>query len=206
MLYRFTGRSDSNSITVSGGAYNSPVTLDLNGVSMDFTRSDDDDSVEAAPVTVKSGAYANIYIGMNNANAYNYLRGGNNHGFAEKNWGYAGLCIEDGAHVTIMGKGMLEARGGGVQYGGAGIGGNYNRSVSELVIEGSVQIKAYGAPSAPGIGSGRDGNLTHLYIRGGNISATGGKYAPGIGAGDSVGDNSGGNASGIFISGGTMAT
>ena len=201
-LYRITGSSESNHITVSGGSAQQPIQVDLNGVNINLHKDNDGDSKEASPLTVKSGSYAMIYIGKDNAGAVNYLYGGNEHG-AGKNWGYAGLCVENGAHVTIAGQGALTAHGGGVEYGGAGIGGNYDEDMSDLVIDGTMTINATGAYSAPGIGAGRDGTLYNLTIKKGNITAQGGKFAPGIGAGDAVGTGSGGETHGIVISGGT---
>ncbi|MEA4854587.1 MAG: hypothetical protein VB082_10010 [Christensenella sp.] len=202
-LYRITGSSESNHITVSGGSAQQPVQVDLNGVNINLHKDNDGDSKEASPLTVKSGSYAMIYIGKDNVSAENYLYGGNEHGIG-KNWGYAGLCVENGAHVTIAGQGTLTAHGGGVEYGGAGIGGNYDEDMSDLVIDGTMTINATGAYSAPGIGAGRDGTLYNLTIKKGNITAQGGKFAPGIGAGDAVGTGSGGETYGIVISGGTV--
>jgi hypothetical protein len=203
-LYRITGSSSSNTIYVCKGSAESPVMVDLAGVDMRFMDVEHDGkSTEASPLTIESGAYAIVYIGRDDPGVVDTLYGGNEHG-SGKNWGYAGICVGNGAHVTIAGRGTLNVHGGGNEFGGAGIGGNYNQSVTDLTIDGGMTINATGAYSAPGIGSGRDGQLWGLVIKNGTINATGGKYAPGIGAGDAVGDGDGGTTHDVTIAGGTV--
>ena len=202
-LYTITGTSNSHTITVRGGTAENPVRVDLAGVTMKFQGEEDGDSTEASPLTVEDGAYAIIYIGGNDASVVDTLTGGNEHGVG-KNTGYAGICVKSDAHVTIAGQGTLNVTGGGVEYGAAAIGGNYDEDVHDLTIAGNVTINAIGGYSAPGIGSGRDGELYSLVINGGTINATGGKYAPGIGAGDAVGTGGGGTTHSITIYGGTI--
>ena len=202
-LYRITGTSSTHTITVRGGTAENPVMVDLAGVTMKFQAEKDGDSTEASPLTIEDGAYAIIYIGRDSSSVIDTLTGGNEHGVG-KNTGYAGICVKSGAHVTIAGQGTLNVTGGGVEYGAAAIGGNYNDDVTDLTIDGSMTINATGGYSAPGIGSGRDGELYSLVINSGTIHATGGKYAPGIGAGDAVGTGSGGTMHSLTINGGTI--
>jgi hypothetical protein len=202
-LYRITGTSSKHTITVRGGSASNPVMVDLAGVTMKFQGAKDGDSTEAAPVTIEDNAYAIIYVGKDDATVVDTLTGGNEHGVG-KNTGYAGICVKSNAHVTVAGQGTLNVSGGGVEYGAAAIGGNYNDDVHDLTIDGSMTINATGGYSAPGIGSGRDGELYSLVIKGGTINATGGKYAPGIGAGDAVGTGGGGTTHNITITGGTI--
>ncbi|MFZ2757073.1 MAG: hypothetical protein WAY93_09420, partial [Atopobiaceae bacterium] len=185
-LYKITGTSSKHTITVRGGTASNPVMVDLAGVTMKFQGAKDGDSTEAAPLTIEDNAYAIVYVGKDDATVVDTLTGGNEHGVG-KNTGYAGICVKSNAHATIAGRGALNVSGGGVEYGAAAIGGNYNDDVHDLTIDGTPTINATGGYSAPGIGSGRDGELYSLVIKGGTISATGGKYAPGIGAGDAVG-------------------
>ena len=203
MLYRISGTSKNNHITVKGGTSSDPVLVDLNGVDIDLHDGHDDgDSIEASPLTVENG-YAIIYIGKD-SRSKNTLYGGNDTGAFEKNGGYAGISIAYDAHVTISGTGTLYTTGGGVEFGAAGIGGNYNNASNNIVIDGSMTIHAQGGPSAPGIGSGRDGQLSGITINNGTIYANGGSYAPGIGAGEKVGAKDGGKGHNIIINGGNI--
>lgn len=196
--YEITGSSRDNRIIVKNGTSSNPVKVILRNVNIDLHRDDYGDSVEESPLSVENG-YAIIYIeGSNN------LYGGNDHGRFETDGGYAGIYIANDAHVTISGSGNLTVHGGGEKYGAAGIGGNYNDDVSNIVIDGTMTINATGAHSAPGIGSGRDGVCNNITINRGTINATGGKYAPGIGSGDAVGSGDGGTGNGITINGGTV--
>ena len=85
----------------------------------------------------------------------------------------AGLNKGNSGTLTINDEdnnGKLEATGG---YGGAGIGGGYDSSTSDITITGGT-ITARGSNSAAGIGGGNHGN-------GSNITISGGVYAAGIG-------------------------
>ena len=189
-LYHVGGSTDENHLVISGGTQDNPIAVDLmGGLSMDFHRGDYDDATKDSPIIVKDGSWVTIYIGKDDPRAEVYLTGGNDHGFLSgKNDGYAAIRTEGSSHVTIAGSGTLRAYGGGEQYGAAAIGTNYNDT--------------YGAHCAPGIGSGRDGECDNIIIRGGNITAVGGEYAPGIGSGDNVGAGDGGNMHNITIEGG----
>ena len=84
------------------------------------------------------------------------------------------LTIKDGNDTP----GSLEAKGGDY---GAGIGGAFDQSVNNIVIEGG-KVTATGGSQATGIGGGygRSGTVT---ITGGEVTATGGENAAGIGGG-----------------------
>jgi len=78
---------------------------------------------------------------------------------------------------------------------GAGIGGGYEHSVDNIVIEGGT-ITAIGGSGGAGIGGGFNGSGT-VTISGGNVTATGGNLGAGIGGGN---DGSGT----VTISGGNV--
>ena len=94
---------------------------------------------------------------------------------------YPGIHVPANKTLTIKGDGSLDASSNGY---GAGIGGGWEISCGNIVIEGG-SITANGGELSAGIGSGGDssgcGNIT---ITGGIVEATGGNYAAGIGSGD----------------------
>lgn len=109
----------------------------------------------------------------------------------------AGLNKGNSGTLTINDKnnnGKLEATGG---YGGAGIGGGYDSSTSDITITGGT-ITARGSNSGAGIGGGNHGNGSNITISGGDVTAIGSVYASGIGGGSI------GSGSDITISGGKV--
>ena len=107
---------------------------------------------------------------------------------------YPGIFVPAGKTLTIKGDGSLTASSNGY---GAGIGGVYNGSCGNIVIESGI-INAQGGYYAEGIGGGYYADCGNITINNGTITATGGKYAAGIGSGL---DGSCGN---ITITGGTI--
>ena len=106
----------------------------------------------------------------------------------------AGLNKGNSGTLTINDEdnsGKLEATGG---YGGAGIGGGYDSSTSDITITGGT-ITARGSNSGAGIGGGNHGNGSNITISGGDVTAMGGTGGAGIGGGRS------GTGSDITISG-----
>ena len=92
----------------------------------------------------------------------------------------AGLNKGNSGTLTINDEdnsGKLEATGG---YGGAGIGGGYDSSTSDITITGGT-ITARGSNSGAGIGGGNHGNGSNITISGGDVTAIGSVYAAGIG-------------------------
>lgn len=109
----------------------------------------------------------------------------------------AGLNKGNSGTLTINDEdnnGKLEATGG---YGGAGIGGGYDSSTSDITITGGT-ITARGSYSGAGIGGGNHGNGSNITISGGDVTAIGSVYASGIGGGSI------GSGSDITISGGKV--
>ena len=106
---------------------------------------------------------------------------------------HPGIYVPEGYTLTIKGSGSLNA--GGCN-SGAGIGGAFNASCGNIVIE-SGTITATGGIRAAGIGSGQYGKCSGITISGGSVTATGNKAA-GIGSGSQ------GVCGNITISGGTV--
>lgn len=109
---------------------------------------------------------------------------------------HAGVEKKNDGNLTITtdgsSQGSLSAEGGFV---GSGIGGAWS-SVSNITIEGDVQLKATGGDNAAGIGSAAS-SCSNITIRGNaKVEATGGHDAAGIGSGSGAK-----NASDIIIEG-----
>ena len=80
-------------------------------------------------------------------------------------------------------QGSLEATGGS---GGAGIGGGWLGSGSNITIEGNAQVTAQGGHSGAGIGGGNLGSGSNITITGSaEVTALGGQGCAGIGGGES---------------------
>ena len=108
---------------------------------------------------------------------------------------YPGIWIASGKTLTIQGDGTLTAYSNGTNPYGAGIGGGYSISCGNIVIN-SGNITATGGQDAAGIGGNTScGNIT---INGGTITATGGGGGAGIGGGYYA------SCGNIEISGGTV--
>lgn len=199
--YKITGRTSEYNITIKG---DDPVVT-ISNITIDMTNENDDDkSQEKSAICVKEGCHATLIV-----EGTNWLRGGNHTGIGD-NWGYAGINIEAGASLTIKGEydAELTVYGGGdysgAQQGGAAIGSSADNDMGDVIIEGDLTIEAHGAVEAAGIGSGRDTVAGNITIQGGSITAIGGKYAAGIGAGNKVDSGDGGTAKNITITGGII--
>ncbi len=107
---------------------------------------------------------------------------------------YPGIYIAENHTLTIDGTGTLDASSNGL---GAGIGGGYELSCGNIIINGGT-ITATGGYYVGGIGSGYQSSCGNITISGGTVNATGGRLAAGIGSGL---NQSCGN---ITISGGTV--
>ena len=111
---------------------------------------------------------------------------------------HAGLEKNNGGSLTIADEdknGKLTAEGGGY---GAGIGGGYNGTGSDITISGG-EVNATGGAFGAGIGGGYEAGGSDIAVSGGEVNATGGgAYGAGIGGGW------GGSGSDITISGGEV--
>ena len=116
---------------------------------------------------------------------------------------YPGIYVPSGKTLTIDGTGSLTASSGMNSYGngyGAGIGGGYtdsNRNCGNIDIKGG-NITAIGGREAAGIGGGDEGSCGNITISGGTVEASCGEGGAGIGGGDE------GSCGNITISGGTV--
>ena len=96
---------------------------------------------------------------------------------------HAGLEKNNGGSLTIADEdknGKLTAEGGGY---GAGIGGGYNGTGSDITISGGEVNATGGGAYGAGIGGGWGGSGSDITISGGEVKATGGVNGAGIGGG-----------------------
>ncbi len=170
-------------ISIAAGA-----TVTLKNVTINGIHSDD---YQFAGITCVGDAIINIE-GTNTVKGFNM--------------NYPGIHVPEGSTLTIQspsGTGQLTASSGGEDdfaYG-CGIGGGYNISCGNIVIN-SGNITATGGFGAAGIGAGYAASCGSITISGGTVKATGGDYAAGIGAGHAEGNTS--QCGDITISGGTV--
>ena len=135
---------------------------------------------------VHIGAINNDAMDMRNATVNLWLEGTNvlEAFFMGADTGLSGIRTS-GGNLTIGGDGYLTARGSPTvaQWGpgAAGIGGGTGEDAGSITII-SGNITASGGWGAAGIGSG-DRGTSDVTITGGNINATGGSSAAGIGSG-----------------------
>ena len=173
-----TGSSKENTVTINAEK-DQTANVTLSDANIDVSSSSKD---KAAVTTTGDG---NVSIELNGENT---LRGGNAHAGLEKN---------NGGSLTIADEdknGKLTATGGRK---GAGIGGGYNGTGSDITISGG-EINAIGGIYGAGIGGGWDGSGSDITISGGEVKATGGANGAGIGGGIN------GSGSDITISGGEV--
>lgn len=116
---------------------------------------------------------------------------------------HPGIFVPSGSTLTIQGSGTLNASNGEGPDGksyAAGIGGGYKVNCGDIVIR-SGNITATGGSDAAGIGSGEYNSACgNIVISGGIVNATGGYGAAGIGSGANYSSSYGA----ITISGGTV--
>ncbi len=111
--------------------------------------------------------------------------------------GSAGIGGAGGSHSTAPQCGKIEINGGtvtavGSTLGGAGIGSGSNTAADKffnpdisggtIVIRGG-EVNATGGDGAAGIGGGENGAAGNILIEGGTVTAQGGKQGAGIGSG-----------------------
>ncbi len=172
-----TGSSTKNTVTINAEK-DQTASVTLSGANIDGSN-----EVKAAVSTTGEG---NVSIELDGDST---LKSGFTHAGLEKN---------NGGSLTIADEdknGKLTAEGGGY---GAGIGGGYNGTGSDITISGG-EVKATGGAFGAGIGGGWRGSGSDITISGGEIKATGGDNGAGIGGG-----GWGGSGSDIAISGGEV--
>jgi len=160
------------------------VSLTMNSVNID-----DSTVVDACALSFTGAGNTLTLVGEN------VLKSGGNH---------PGVRVEDTAELTIQGGSAdkLTATGGtGSSDGGAGIGGEYEKSGGIITINGGVITAIGGSYSyynGAGIGGDYHGGGGTVTINGGTITATGG------GAGAGIGGSRSSDGGTVIINGGTV--
>ena len=172
-----TSRGTTNTTVTITAEKNATANVTLENVNIDTGTTD-----EAAITTSGEG---NVNIELNGTNT---VQSGNTHAGVEK---------KDNGTLTITDEnkdGSLTATGGNY---GAGIGGGYEGSGSNIAIEGG-KVKAIGGTHGAGIGGGFGGSGSNIAIEGGKVEASS------VGGGAGIGGGSLGSGSNITISGGEV--
>ena len=183
--HKGTTKPDSNPIITSKGQKtDNTITIQVkDGATANVTIKDANISTGSAAIKTEGKGDVNL-----NVEGTNTVASGDKHAGVEKS---------NGGKLTIgseSGEGELTANGG---HGGAGIGGGYEGSGSDITITGG-EITANGGGEAAGIGGGVLGSGSDITITGGEVTANGGWCGAGIGGGPR------GNGSDITISGGKV--
>ena len=159
----------SNTITINAEkGVTAEVTL--SGVNIDVSNTGNGYNGVTGEAALSTGGDGNVTIELDGENT---LKSGNKR---------AGLEKGNGGNLTVTDKddnGSLTAVGG---LRGAGIGGGYNGSGTNITIEGG-NVNATGGDYGAGIGGGINGSGTNITIEGGDVTATGGNWGAGIGGG-----------------------
>ena len=174
-------------ITSSSGTTNNTVTITAEknataNVTLENVNIDTRTTDEAA---ITASGEGNVNIELNGTNT---VQSGNTHAGVEK---------KDNGTLTITDEnkdGSLTATGGNY---GAGIGGGYEGSGSNIAIEGG-KVEASSVGGGAGIGGGSLGSGSNIAVSGGEVTAQGGVGGAGIGGGQ------GGSGSNITISDGKV--
>ena len=170
------GNSTSNTVTITA-AENATANVTLENVSIDTGKTG------GAAITASGEGNVNIEL-----DGTNRVQSGNTHAGVEK---------KDNGTLTITDEnkdGSLTATGGNY---GAGIGGGYEGSGSNIAIEGG-KVEASSVGGGAGIGGGSLGSGSNIAVSGGEVTAQGGVGGAGIGGGQ------GGSGSNITISDGKV--
>lgn len=161
---------DSNpTITSNGNQTGYTITIKAGGgTTANVTIKDT--NISTGNAAIKTEGKGNVNL---NVEGINTVSSGDKHAGVEK--------ANDG-NLTIGSEsreGELTANGG---HGGAGIGGGYEGSGSDITITGG-EITANGGGEAAGIGGGVLGSGSDITITGGEVTANGGLCGAGIGGG-----------------------
>ena len=165
----------TNTVTITA-AENQTAEVTLSGVNIDVRGI-------AGSAAVSTSGEGDVTIELEGKNT---VRSGYTRAGLEKN-NTGSLTITDANNDS----GSLDATGG---EGGAGVGGGYHGSGSDITISG-VEVNATGGHYAAGIGGGDNGSGSGITITGSAVDAQGGYFGAGIGGG------SGGSGSNITLTG-----
>ena len=160
------GSSTTNTVTITAEK-NQTAEVTLKDVNIDVSGTGSYTAVGSAAVSAEGKGSVTIELDGENTVRSGYFRAG-----VEKN--------NDGS-LTITAaddNGSLDAHGGAY---GAGIGGGYKGSVSNITLSGG-EINAQGGLYAAGIGSGYKGIGSNITISGGTTNAAGGEGGAGTAA------------------------
>ena len=164
---------DNPVITSNGTATSNTITIEAAaGAEANVTLENVNINTGGAAITTSGDGSVNIEL-----DGANKVQSGTYHAGVEKT-NDGTLTITD----TDQDNGSLTATGG---QRGAGIGGGYQASSSNITISGG-KVTANGGQWAAGIGGGEDGNGSHITIEGGTVTANGGYGAAGIGGGTNI--------------------
>ncbi len=179
---------DSNPvITSSSGTTNNTVTItaEKNATANVTLENVNIDTGTTGGAAITTSGEGNVNIELDGTNR---VQSGNTHAGVEK---------KDNGTLTITDEnkdGSLTATGGNY---GAGIGGGYGGSGSNITIEGG-KVKAISGSHGAGIGGGFGGSGSNIAIEGGKVEASS------VGGGAGIGGGSLASGSNITISGGEV--
>ena len=178
---------DSNPVITSSGKTNNTVTItaEKNATANVTLENVNIDTGATGGAAITTSGEGNVNIELNGTNT---VQSGNTHAGVEKK-GDGTLTITDEDK-----DGSLTATGGNY---GAGIGGGYEGSGSNIAIEGG-KVKAIGGTHGAGIGGGFGGSGSNIAIEGGKVEASS------VGGGAGIGGGSLGSGSNIAVSGGEV--
>ena len=173
-------------ITSSGKTENTvTITAEKNATANVTLENVNIDTGTRGGAAITTSGEGNVNIELNGTNT---VQSGNTHAGVEK---------KDNGTLTITDEnkdGSLTATGGNY---GAGIGGGYEGSGSNIAIEGG-KVEASSVGGGAGIGGGSIGSGSGITVSGGEVTAQGGVGGAGIGGGQ------GGSGSNITISDGKV--
>ena len=174
-------------ITSSSGTTNNTVTItaEKNATANVTLENVNIDTGTTGGAAITTSGEGNVNIELDGTNT---VQSDNTHAGVEKK-GDGTLTITDENK-----DGSLTATGGNY---GAGIGGGYEGSGSNITIEGG-KVKAIGGTHGAGIGGGFGGSGSNIAIEGGKVEASS------VGGGAGIGGGSLGSGSNITISGGEV--
>ena len=180
-------KDDPDPVITSSGKTENTVTInaETNATANVTLENVNIDTGTRGGAAITTSGEGNVNIELNGTNT---VQSGNTHAGVEK---------KDNGTLTITDEdkdGSLTATGGNY---GAGIGGGYEGSGSNIAIEGG-KVKAIGGTHGAGIGGGFGGSGSNIAIEGGKVEASS------VGGGAGIGGGSIGSGSGITVSGGEV--
>lgn len=213
--YQKSGVTFENSQYYTVGVKMNMGTVDLSALTADYDAKDGDVLYGTLPPDIKLSVKSGAEITLNNVTTQKCLDilehdfpgieclgnatinlGGPSMVIASGNF-RPGIFVPKGKTLTIQGNGTLNVSGLPSNAGiGGGDSGTDYKDCGNITIKGG-NITATGGSGAAGIGSVDTGSCGNIKISGGTVTATGGSRAAGIGSGN------GGSCGSITISGGS---